>query len=94
MIKTAKEVLCLSFNHAKTSLIPSFLGPRRPFVSVRSNRSSNLAFRTTVVEDTHLTRAVIPFKVGANNSLIKIAITNIREKICRVSVPVQSIIPR
>ena len=29
----------------------------------------NLAFRTTIIEDTHLTLTVIPFKVEANNSL-------------------------
>ena len=52
----------------------------------------NLAFRTTIIEDTHLTLAVIPFKVEANNSNF-FANTNIREKICRVSVPVRSIIP-
>ena len=45
-------------------------------------------FRTTIIEDTHLTLAAIPFKVEANNSLICFAITNIREKTCRVSVPV------
>ena len=30
----------------------------------------NLAFRTAIIEDTHLTLAGIPFKVEANNSLI------------------------
>ena len=30
---------------------------------------ANLAFRTTIIEDTHLTLAVILFKVEANNSL-------------------------
>ena len=29
----------------------------------------DLAFRMTIIEDTHLTLAVIPFKVEANNSL-------------------------
>ena len=28
----------------------------------------NLAFRMTIIEDTHLTLAAIPFKVDANNS--------------------------
>ena len=41
---------------------------------------SNITFKTTVVEDTHLTLAVIPFKVGANNSNF-FAITNTWEKI-------------
>ena len=57
------------------------------FVCAAINRV-NLAFRTTIIEDTHLTLAVIPFKVEVNNSLIFLAITNIREKNCRVSVPV------
>ena len=52
----------------------------------------NLAFRTTVIEDTHLTLAVVPFEVGVNNYLIFFVIINIREKICRVSVPLQFII--
>ena len=30
----------------------------------------NLAFKTTSVEDTHLTLASIPFQVGVNDSLI------------------------
>ena len=53
----------------------------------------NLAFKTTKVKDTKLTPAVIPFYVGQNNSLNFFAITNIREKSCRVSVPVSTIIP-
>ena len=42
----------------------------------------NLAFKTTVMEDTHLTLAVIPFKVETNNSLF-FSITNIREKFAK-----------
>ena len=53
----------------------------------------NLAFRTTIIKDTHLTLAVISFKVKANNSLIFFAIINRREKFCGVSVPLQSLIP-
>ena len=48
----------------------------------------NLAFRTIIIEDTHLTLAVIPFKIVANDSLIFFTISNIREKSCQVSVPV------
>ena len=33
---------------------------------MRRNKPGNLAFRTTIVEDTHLTLAAIPFKVEAN----------------------------
>ena len=34
----------------------------------------NLAFRTTIIKATHLTLAVIPFEVEANNSLIFLAL--------------------
>ena len=50
----------------------------------------SLAPQLIVVEDTHLTLAVILFKVGASYSF---TITNIREKIYQVSIPVQPIIP-
>ena len=43
---------------------PSFL-----FACAESNRE-NLASRTTIIEDTHLTLAGLLFKVEANNSLI------------------------
>ena len=48
-------------------------------------------FKTTGVENTHLILAVNPFQVKVNNSFF---ILPLREKICRVSVPVESIIPR
>ena len=63
------------------------------FLFARSQLIGQFSVWTTIIEDTHLTLAVIPLKVGANNSLIFFAITNIWEKICRVSVPFQSIIP-
>ena len=47
------------------------------------NWSSTLAFKTTAVEDTHLTLAVYPFQVGLNNSLIFLSLQTY----------VQSIIP-
>ena len=55
----------------------------------------NLAFRTTIIEDTHLTLAVISFEAEANNSLIFLPLQTYKfaEKICRVSVSVGSIIP-
>ena len=40
------------------------------FAHSRRNLSSSSTFRMTGVEDTHLALAVIPFDVGANNSLI------------------------
>ena len=42
----------------------------------------------TIKKDTHLTLAGIPFKAETDNSLTFFAITDIREKNCRVSVPV------
>ena len=57
------------------------------FACATSNRT-NLAFKTTIIEDAHLTLIGILSKVEANNSLFFFVITNIREKICRVSVPV------
>ena len=47
----------------------------------------------TSIEDTHLALGAFPFNVEVNNSLKILAITNIREQNCRVSVPVQPIIP-
>ena len=40
------------------------------FVCVRRKTPDKLAFRTTTIDDTHLTPVAIPFKVEANNSLI------------------------
>ena len=68
-----------------------FLSPS--FVCVIHNKSGNLAFRTTCVDDTHITLAVIPSQVEVSNSLSFFAITNIQKKICRVSIPVETIIP-
>ena len=48
----------------------------------------NFARRTTIIEDTHLTLAVIPFKAKANNSLIFSPVQTYENKF-----PVQSIIP-
>ena len=61
------------------------------FVCVRRNKSGNLALRMTGVADTHLTLAAIPFQVEVNNKFF--VIKNKREKICRVFVPVESVIP-
>ena len=69
-VKTAIEVqrLCVStskkFHFCRaSSFLTDFL-----FLCSAANHV-NLAFRTTIIEDTHLTLAVIPFKVEANNSL-------------------------
>ena len=76
----------MCFNTHKTALLSGFSPP-----FLFAINWANLAFRMTIIKNTHLTLAVIPFKVEANNNFF--AIRNIREKICRVSVPLQSIIP-
>ena len=59
------------------SLSPDFL----PFLSAcGAKKTSNLAFRTTGVEDAQLTLAVIPFQVGANNSLIFLPLQTYEKK--------------
>ena len=70
-VKTAIEVkcLCISTSKKRHSLRAfSFLTIFLVCVRTAINRV-NLAFRTTIIEDTHLTPAVIPFKIEANNSL-------------------------
>ena len=57
------------------------------FACAAKNRA-NLTFETSIIEDIHLTLIGILSKAEANNSLIFFAITNIREKNYRVSVPV------
>ena len=47
----------------------------------------NLAFRTTITEDTHLTLAVILFKIEANNSLIFLLLQTYEKQCCQVSIP-------
>ena len=52
----------------------------------------NLELKTISVEGAYLSLAAITFQVGVNNSLNAFAVTDIREKICQVSVPVESAI--
>ena len=70
MIKTSKEILRLLLSQKKKPLTSGFFGSYVYFLCMRRNQSSDLAFRTAVVKDTHLTLTAIPFKVRANNSLI------------------------
>ena len=65
-VKTAIKVQCSCVSTNKNS---TFVGLLRFLPSCR-NLSANLAFRATVIEDTHLTLAAIPFNVEANNPLI------------------------
>ena len=53
--------------------------PSSLFACAASNRA-NLAFKTTIIEDTHLTLAVILFKVKANNSLIFLLLQTCEKK--------------
>ena len=62
------------------------------FASLHCNYLFNKAPRTTGVEYTSNTDTIL-FYIGANNSSKNFAITNIQEIICRVFVPVESIIP-
>ena len=86
-VKTAIEVqcLCASTNDSLGRVIAStsknrhlsgFFGPTVVFVCARRNQLDNLAFRSTIIEDTHLTLAAIPCGVEGNYSLI----LNIQEK--------------
>ena len=70
-VKTAIEVKRLCVSISKNGTLVGLLRLARTFLfaCVVTNRA-NLAFRMTVIEDTHLTLAVIPFNVEANNSLI------------------------
>ena len=43
----------------------------------------NLAFRTTIIEDTHLTLAVNSLKVEANNSLIFLLLQTYEKKFAK-----------
>ena len=77
IVKTVTGVKCLCSTSEK-----------RHCLSVCSIQQDNLAFRMARVDDKHLTLADILLWVGVNNSLKKIAGTDIRGKFCRVSVPV------
>ena len=81
------------FYFGKASLPLFLFGSHRHVLLAHRNKKSNLVFRTTRAEDTHLKLAAASFQVGVNNSLEKIAVIHTREKFCRVSVPVGSITP-
>ena len=63
------------------------------FCLLTANWSSNSAFTTTTIEDTHLTLTVVLFKLEANNSLTILLLQTYEKKICRVFVPAKSVIP-
>ena len=62
-----------------------FRFPSFSIVHVRRNQQGNLVFITTKVEDTHLTLAVIPVKVEANNSLIFLRLREYGKKFAEYS---------
>ena len=92
-VKTAIEVLCLYFSTSKkqhfcraSSFLTVFL-----FACAATNRG-NLAFRTTIIEDIHLTIAAILFKVELNNSLFFCYYKHTRKKLSSFRC-LQSMIP-
>ena len=70
-VKTAIAVECLCVSTSKkTALLPGFFISYCLFLfACAAINRVNLAFRTTKIEDAHLTLAVIPFKLEANNFL-------------------------
>ena len=66
-VKTAIEVQRVSTSKNGTFIGLLRFSPYFLFACAATNRV-NLAFRTTIIEDTHLTLAAIPFKVEANSS--------------------------
>ena len=63
------------------------------YICMGRNQSFSIAPKMTGIEDTYQTLTAISFQVGVNKSSKIFVIINIREMICRVSVPVGSIIP-
>ena len=78
-VNTTTGVRCLCFTSEKASLSSNFFGFHCFILSARHNQSANLAFRTTGIEDTHLTPVAILFQVEGNNSLNFFANTKIRQ---------------
>ena len=79
--KAAIEVkcLCVSTSKKRHSLRIFCFSLCFLFACAAINRV-NLEFRTTIIEDTHLTLAVIPFKVEVNNSLIFLPLQTYEKK--------------
>ena len=90
--RLATELPCLCFTSKTVSFLQVFRMPSCYFVWIRRNQSFNIALKTTDIEDTYQI-LTFPFTVGVNNSSKTFAITKIRDKINRVSVP-QSSIPQ
>ena len=75
----------MCFNQQKTALSSGFFVYHCLLclrLSTAINRV-NLGFRTTIIEDTHLTLAVIPFKVETNNCLIFLSLQTYEKKFAK-----------
>ena len=80
----------MRFNQQKTALLSGFFVSHCLFCSRAPQLIGSIQrLRTTIIVDTQITLAVIPFKVEANNSCHY----KHTRKLCRISVPLQSIIP-
>ena len=94
-VKTAMKVKrqCV-LTRKKHSIVVGLLwfSPYFLFVCAANNRAT-LAFKTTIIEDTHLTPIGIPFKVEANNSLIFLPLQTYEKKFAEFPFLFISIIP-
>ena len=85
------EIICYRFwfdFKSKNFDLPQLWVLTTIFVCVAANNRADLAFKTTIVEDTYLTLIGFLSKVEANNSLIFLPLQTNEKKSCWVSVPV------
>ena len=82
-VLTSKTLHCSRASSVLTVLL---------FACAASNRA-NLAFKTTIIEDTHLTLIGFLFKVEANNSLIFLSLQTYEKKFAEFPFLFISIIP-
>ena len=69
-MKAGVEVKRLCISTSKNGTLVRFLHFSSSFLfECAASNWANLAFEMTIIKDTQLTLAVIPFKVEANNSL-------------------------
>ena len=86
MIKEVRDHITKGDNYHVLLRVKAKLGYENVFrvlydhLGVKVSIQLLVAFRTTITEDTHLTLAVIPFKVEANNSLIFLLLQTYEEK--------------
>ena len=93
IVKTAIGIQCLCFALEKAGLCPClFVSHRRVFVCFRHNQSAYLVFRTTRVTR-HKTKTSSYSFPSRIKQLYFLALQTYEKKSCRVSVPLQPIIP-